>query len=59
MNSRQYEKQQLENLNQVLKEHGIDDYKATVLSADRTEYEITLSDSTVVKIPSGYEYFED
>jgi hypothetical protein len=59
MNSGQYERQQLDHLQQVLDAAGIREYKRCVLSADRTEYEITLPDNTVIIIPSGFEYFED
>jgi len=59
MNSRQYERQQLDHLQQVLDAVGIKEYKNCVLSADRTEYEITLPDDKVMIVPSGFEYFED
>jgi hypothetical protein len=59
MNSRQYERQQLDHLQQVLDAVGIKEYKNCVLSADRTEYEITLPDGEVMIVPSGFEYFED
>jgi hypothetical protein len=59
MYSRQYERQQLDHLQQVLDAVGIREYKRCVLSADRTEYEITLPDGEVMIIPSGFEYFED
>ena len=59
MNSRQYERQQLEHLRSVLDAAGIKEYKSVTLSADRTEYEVTLVDNTTQIIPSGFEYFED
>ncbi len=59
MNSRQYERQQLEHLKNVLDAVGIKEYKSVSLSADRTEYEITLPDGTVCIVPSGFDYFED
>jgi hypothetical protein len=59
MYSRQYERQQLDHLQQVLDAVGIKEYKNCVLSADRTEYEITLPNGEVMIVPSGFEYFED
>ena len=59
MNSKQYQRQQLEHLQQVLESHNITEYKNCVLSADRTKYEITLVDGTQTVIPSGFDYFED
>ena len=59
MNSPQYQRQQLEHLQQVLESHNITEYKNCVLSADRTEYKITLMDGTQATIPSGFDYFED
>lgn len=59
MNSRQYAKQQLEHLRLVLEAADITEYSSVVLSADRTEYEVTLLDGTTKIIPSGFEYFED
>jgi hypothetical protein len=59
MNSRQYERQQLDHLQQVLDAVGIKEYKNCVLSADRTEYEITLPNGAVMIVPSGFDYFED
>ena len=59
MNSRQYERQQLEHLQQVLDDIGITEYKNCILSADRTEYEITLPNGRVITVPSGFDYFED
>ena len=59
MNSRQYERQQLDHLQQILDAMGIREYQRCVLSADRTKYEITLPDNTVIIVPSGFEYFED
>jgi hypothetical protein len=50
-----------EALNATLAAAGInpDDCKGSCLSADRTEYEITLKDGTSKTIPSGFDYFED
>lgn len=59
MNSRQYERQQLDHLQQVLDAVGIKEYQRCVLSADRTEYEITLHNGRVMTVPSGFDYFED
>ena len=59
MNSRQYERQQREHLQMVLDAIGIKEYKNCVLSADRTEYEITLANGRVMTVPSGFDYFED
>ena len=59
MNSRQYERQQLEHLKQVLDAIGITEYKNCVLSSDRTEYEITLPNGRVMTVPTGFDYFED
>jgi hypothetical protein len=59
MYSRQYERQQLDHLQQMLDAVGIKEYQRCVLSADRTEYEITLPNGEVVIVPSGFEYFED
>jgi len=59
MNSRQYERQQLDHLQQVLDAVGIKEYQRCVLSADRTEYEITLPNGRVMTVPSGFDYFED
>jgi len=59
MNSKQYQRQQLDHLQQVLDAVGIKEYQRCVLSADRTEYEITLPNGRVMTVPSGFEYFED
>lgn len=59
MNSRQYEKQQLEHLRQVLEAADIKEYQSVILSADRTEYEVVLLNGTTKTIPSGLDYFED
>ena len=59
MYSRQYERQQLAHLQEVLDAIGIKEYKRCVLSADRTEYEITLPNDRVMTVPSGFDYFED
>lgn len=59
MYSRQYERQQLEHLQEVLDAIGIKEYQRCVLSADRTTYEITLRNGRVMTVPSGFDYFED
>lgn len=59
MNSRQYERQQLDHLQQVLDAIGIREYQRCVLSSDQTEYEITLPNGRVMNVPSGFDYFED
>ena len=61
MNSRQYEKMMNNVLNEALDRSGIsaDDCNGICLSADRTEYEITLKDGSTKIIPSGLTYFED
>jgi hypothetical protein len=59
MNSRQYELQQQQHFQQALAAQGIREYQRCVLSADRTKYEITLPDNTVIIIPSGFNRFED
>jgi len=43
----------------VLDALGIKEYQRCVLSADRTEYEITLPNGRVMTVPSGFDYFED
>ena len=58
MNSRQYEKMMNEELNKTLAEANITEYKTVCLSADRTQYEVTLRDGSKKIIPSGFEYFE-
>ena len=58
MNSRQYEKMMNEALNKTLTEANITEYKTVCLSADRTQYEVTLRDGSKKIIPSGFEYFE-
>jgi hypothetical protein len=59
MNSGQYERQQLDHLQQVLDAAGIREYKRCVLSADRTRYAVTLLTGEEITVPSGFEYFED
>ena len=59
MNSRQYEQQQLSHLQQMLQTVGIQEYQRCVLSADRTQYAVTLLTGEEVTVPSGFEYFED
>lgn len=61
MNSRQYEKRMIEICNETLKSAGISesDYTSVGLSANRTEYEVTLNDGSTVIVPSGLNYLED
>jgi len=59
MNSRQYEKMMNEMLNKTLTEANITEYKTVFLSADRTQYEVSLRDGSKKNIPSGFEYLED
>ena len=58
MNSRQYAKQQEEAYNATLNKAGINagEYKSVCLSADRTEYTITMTDGSIKIIPSGFEH---
>ncbi len=58
MNSRQYAKQQEEAYNATLNKAGINagDYKSVGLSADRTEYTVTMTDGSTKTIPSGFKY---
>lgn len=61
MNSHQYEKIMNTALNITLTEAGIntEDYTRVCLSADRTEYEVTMIDGSTRIINSGFDYFED
>jgi len=61
MNSRQYEKMMQEALHATLTQSGIgpDDYARVSLSADRTEYELTMKDGSIRVVASGFEYFQD
>jgi hypothetical protein len=61
MNSRQYERMMIEICNETLKNAGINesDYTRVGLSANRTEYEVTLNDGSIVVVPSGFDYVED
>jgi hypothetical protein len=58
MNSRQYAKQQESAYKTTLTKAGINDadIKRVCLSADRTAYEVTLQDDSIVIVPSGFEY---
>ena len=58
MNSRQYAAQQQAAYKQTLKNSGINagEYKSVCLSADRTEYTVTMTDGSIKIIPSGFEY---
>ena len=61
MNSRQYAKMMEEACIATLTEAGINpgEYTGTCLSADRTEYEVTMNDDTVRIVKSGFDFFED
>ena len=61
MNSRQYEKMMSEIYKATLENAEIkeSEYTSVVLSADRTEYIVTLVDGSEVTIPSGFECLED
>lgn len=58
MNSRQYAKQQEAAYKKTLAEAGLNegDYTRVCLSADRTEYAVTLADGTTKIVASGFEY---
>jgi hypothetical protein len=58
MNSRQYAKQQEAAYKQTLKNAGLNegDYAGVCLSADRTEYTVTMTDGSTKIIPSGFEH---
>ena len=58
MNSRQYAKQQEEAYKSTLNKAGLTDgdYTSVCLSADRTEYTVTMTDGSTKIIPSGFEY---
>ena len=58
MNSRQYAKQQDDAYKSILSKAGLNDgdYAGVCLSADRTEYTVTLTDGSTKIIPSGFEY---
>ena len=61
MNSRQYEKMMRAARKFALADAGIseDECTSVVLSADRTEYEVTLTNGSTVIIQSGFDYMED
>lgn len=61
MNSRQYEKMMQEAFTNTLAAENLhsSDYTSVCLSADRTVYEVTLTDGTVKLVKSGFDYFED
>lgn len=61
MNSRQYAQQQEAAYKTTLADAGFteEDYVSVCLSADRTQYEVTLKDNSVVIVPSGFEYCPD
>jgi hypothetical protein len=61
MNSRQYEKMMQEAFTNTLTAENIHngDYTNVCLSADRTEYEVTMADGTIRIIKSGFDYCED
>jgi len=58
MNGRQYAKHQEEAYKATLAKVGLnkDDYTSVCLSADRTEYTVTMTDGSIKTIPSGFEY---
>jgi hypothetical protein len=58
MNSRQYAAQQEEAYKIALQKAGLNpgDYAGVCLSADRTEYTVTLINGSTVQVPSGFEY---
>ena len=58
MNSKQNAKQQEEAYNATLNKAGINagECKSICLSADRTEYTVTMTDGSIKIIPSGFEY---
>jgi hypothetical protein len=58
MNSRQYAKQQEQAYNATLATAGINagEYKSVCLSADRTEYTVTMTDGSTKIIPGGFKY---
>ena len=57
MNSRQYAKQQEEAYKKTLANAGFNegDYAGVCLSADRTEYTVTLINGSTIQVPSGFE----
>jgi len=50
-----------EALHATLTQSGIgpDDYARVSLSADRTEYLLTMKDGSIRVVASGFEYFQD
>jgi hypothetical protein len=58
MNSRQYAAQQEAAYKTTLQKAGLNegDYAGVCLSADRTEYTVTLIDGSTVQVPSGFEH---
>jgi hypothetical protein len=58
MNSRQYVAQQEQAYKIALQKAGLNpgDYAGVCLSADRTEYTVTLINGSTVQVPSGFEY---
>ena len=61
MNSRQYAQQQEAAYKTTLANAGLaeQDYTGVCLSSDRTQYEVTLKDGSVVLVSSGFEYCPD
>lgn len=55
MNSKQYAKQQEEACKTTLQKAGLNpgDYAGVCLSADRTEYTVTLINGSTVQVPCG------
>jgi hypothetical protein len=58
MNSKQYANQQEQAYKETLKNAGLNegDYAGVCLSADRTEYTVTLINGSTLQVPSGFEY---
>lgn len=59
MNSRQYAKMMEYAAKETLFDAGIFEYTTICLSADRTEYEVTMIDGSTKIVKSGFEYFEN
>ena len=61
MNGRQYAKHQEKAYKATLHKAGLNDrdYKSVCLSADRTEYTVTMTDGSIKTIPSGLEWCPD
>lgn len=48
-----------ETYKEALSNAGITEYISICLSANRTEYEVSMKDGTTKIIKSSFEYFED